>query len=317
MISTDRKILITWANWFIGANLVRELVLLWFSNINIITRKQSNLWRIDDIKDKLRICSIDMNNEKELSEYIQDTKPEIIYHLAAAGAYIGRDGRWIKELFEFNVLWTINLINACTEVWFEYFINTWSNSEYWEKDFAMKEVDLLEPNNEYWITKASATLYANYIWKKLKLPIYTFRLFSVFWFYEDRSRLVPSIVLSYINNKSPSLSKPDSVRDFIFINDVVNCYLNIDKVIWDFWWIFNIWSWEQRSIDEIVNLLKKIIWINLEPVYWSESLKQLEPKIWKSDNSKMLYFFWTEITSIEEWLLETYRWYIKNINFYK
>jgi hypothetical protein len=37
-------------------------------------------------------------------------------------------------------------------------------------------------------------------------------------------------MLKYINKEAPNLSKPDSVRDFIFIEDVINYYLNIDKV---------------------------------------------------------------------------------------
>ena len=317
MINKDKKILITWANWFVWANLTRKLVDLWFKNIHIIIRKDSILWRIDDLKDNLNIAYISLNNETELFDYINIIKPEIIYHLAAAWAYIWRDWRWIKDLFDFNVMWTINLINACKEVWFEYFINTWSNSEYWQKDFPMKETDLLEPNNEYWITKASATLYASYIWKKLNLPIYTFRLFAVFWYYEDKSRLIPSVMLKYINKEAPNLSKPDSVRDFIFIEDVINYYLNIDKVKWDFWWIFNIWDWEQNSINEIVNLVKLISNSSLKPIYWTENIKQIEPKIWKSDNSKAIKYFEIKHHSKEEWLRKTYEWFEKNSNFYK
>jgi len=42
----------------------------------------------------------------------------------------------------------------------------------------MDEKNLLEPNNDYGFTKASAALYCSYIGKKEQLPIYTFRLFS-------------------------------------------------------------------------------------------------------------------------------------------
>lgn len=104
----------------------------------------------------------------------------------------------MEALIETNIVGTINLINACKEVGFDYFINTGSNSEYGEKDHSMKESDLLEPNNEYGITKAAATMYCSYMGKKEQLPIYTFRLFAVYGYFEDTTRLIPSVMVSYI-----------------------------------------------------------------------------------------------------------------------
>jgi len=94
----------------------------------------------------------------------------------------------------------------------------------------MHESDLLEPNNEYGITKTCGTLYAAYIGKKYQLPIYTFRPFQVFGYYEDKSRLTPSLMVNYAQGIPPQLSKPDSVRDYIFIEDVVAYYMNIGRI---------------------------------------------------------------------------------------
>jgi nucleoside-diphosphate-sugar epimerase len=61
----------------------------------------------------------------------------------------------------------------------------------------MSENDLLDPNNEYGVTKSAATLYCSYLGKKEQLPIYTFRLFAVYGYFEDATRLIPSIMTSY------------------------------------------------------------------------------------------------------------------------
>jgi len=63
----------------------------------------------------------------------------------------------------------------------------------------MNENDVLEPNNDYGITKAAATLYCSYIGNKEELPIYTFRLFSVYGYCEERRRLIPTLILNYLN----------------------------------------------------------------------------------------------------------------------
>ena len=317
MINLNKKILITWASWFVWSNLVRKFIEKWYKQIYIIIRKWSDLWRLENIKEKIIISTVSLTNFDEINNYINELKPNIIFHLAAAWANIWRDWKWVNDLFNTNILWTINLINSCKKVWFDYFINTGSTSEYWQKDFPMKENDILEPNNEYWITKSAATQYSSFIWKTYNLPIYTFRLFSVYWSYEDKKRLIPTLINNYLNWESPKLSTPESVRDYIFIDDIIEYYLNIDKIKWDFWWIYNIWNWIQYKISEIVEIIKKISNSNINPQYWKESIKQNEPKVWVSDNSKALEVFWINNHSIKDWLEKTYDWFRNNLEFYK
>lgn len=317
MIWKNKRILITWWNGFVWANLVRRLVNLWYQNISLILREWSNFWRINDILDNVSVKYWSLTDKEFLEKIVKEIKPEIIYHLAAAWAYIWRDWKWVSDLFTTNVLWTINLLNVCKDIWFEYFVNTWSSSEYWIKNHPIKEDDLLEPSNEYWISKASATMYCSFIWKKFSLPIYTFRIFSAFWPYEDKSRLIPSLMLKYINNEAPELSTPNSVRDFIFIDDIVNYYLNIDLIDGEFWWIFNLWTWHQHSIWEIVEMVRKISKSDINPKYWVISIKQDEPNIREADITKTSNSFKIKTTDTYEWLILSYHWYLENKALYQ
>jgi nucleoside-diphosphate-sugar epimerase len=56
------------------------------------------------------------------------------------------------------------------------------------------------------------------------------------------------LITNYENQVSPRLSNPDSVRDFIYIDDVVDCYLDADKVLPFPGSIINIGSGIQVSI---------------------------------------------------------------------
>jgi len=316
MIDKQKRVLITWATWFIWSNIIRRLVSEWFTNIHIFSRKDSNYSRIKDIANKIHIHNIDFLDETQLDEVIKTVQPEIIFHLATAGAAVWKDPITIQELYSFNVLWTINLINACKKYGFDYFINTGSSSEYGQKDEPMRETDILGPNNDYWVTKASATMYCSYIAKKEQLPIYTFRLFSPYWYYEERRRLIPTLLLNYIQWTPPSLSNPNSVRDYIFIDDVVNYYLNVDKIIWDFGWIYNIANGKQYSIGQVVEIVKNIANSDKEPIYGWTSVKQNEPKYRLSDNKKAISTFGLPETSIEIWLQKSFAWIKENHEFY-
>lgn len=305
MLDKNKRILITWATGFIWSNIVRKAVSEWFTNIHIFSRKNSNYFRINDILNKIHIHKVDFLDEIEVNTTIEEIKPEVIFHIAAAWTTVWKDPITIKELYDFNVLWTINLINACKKYWFEYFINTGSSSEYGQKDLPMNEKDLLEPNNDYGITKASAALYCSYIGKKEQLPIYTFRLFSVYGYFEEKRRLIPTLILNYLNWQNANLSNPNSIRDYIFIDDVVDCYLNIDKIKWDFWSIFNIWSWKQHKISEVVEIIKNILWSTINPNYWTINSIQFEPLVWVSNNNKMINTLKNNVTPIITWLEKT------------
>lgn len=255
-------------------------------------------------------------DEFTVNAAVDDIKPQIIFHLASAWTAVWKDQIPIKELYNFNVLGTINLINACKKYGFEYFINTWSSSEYWQKDMPMRENDLLEPNNDYWLTKASATMYCNYIWKKEQLPIYTFRIFSAYGYFEEKKRLIPTLLFNYLHNTPPNLSNPEFVRDYVFIEDIVDYYLNVDKIVWDFGGIINIWSGLQYKISDIVKNVKDILHSSIDPVYWLESQKQIEVKYWLSDNTKMNRIFNRKSTLLSIWLKKTIERIKNNPTFY-
>ena len=304
----------TWWSGFIGSNLARELVKLWFSDVYLILREWSNTRRINDIMDKLKIKYGTLLDENFINHCVAEINPDIIYHLAAD--WVLKTQRSIVDIYKNNVIWTINLVSACLKNWFEYFINTWTNFEYLAKNTPSKETDFLAPNSDYAVSKAATTLYCSYIWKNYNVPIYTFRLFCVYWPYENKTRLIPSLALSYMNNESPKLSKPDSVRDFIYIDDIIKYYINIDCIKWDFWWVLNIWSWKQYSVEDMASFMKKISGSNLDPIFWEIPVKRNESKMYKTDTKKMEQTFNIPQISILEWLNKTYSWFLKNRKLY-
>jgi nucleoside-diphosphate-sugar epimerase len=196
-------------------------------------------------------------------------------------------------------------MDAAVEIGCECFVNTWSSSEYGYKDSPMSEENLLEPNNLYGISKAAASHYATYIKKSLSFPIVTYRLFSVYWQLEDSKRLIPTLIQGYIWWIVPELSSPYSVRDFIYIDDVIDCYLQADVACCSDIEIVNIWTWVQSSINDVVNTLKNILGSSIDPRYNQAKIYQVEPKIWVADNSKMKSLLQIFPMSLHDWLLRT------------
>ena len=97
------------------------------------------------------------------------------------------------------------------------------------------EVDILEADNMYAITKGAATMYCQMMARKFGFPVVIIRPFAVYGYFEEKERLIPAIIISCLAKSKLELSNPNSVRDFIFIDDLIDGYLsaikNIEKII--------------------------------------------------------------------------------------
>ncbi len=311
-----KKILITGGSGFIGANLVRKLVKIGYKPI-VLIRKESNLWRLKNILTKITILPTDLLNYKKLEKEINKIKPHIIYHLAVYGAYQGIQKESIRS-FETNVMGTVNLLDICCKLGFEYFINTGSSSEYGIKDKSINENDSLAPTNFYGVTKATATLASNVFSLQYKLPIVTLRPFNPYGYYEEKIRLIPSLILAALLNQIVKISNPDYVRDFVFIDDLLDSYLYFLEGKKYYGDIINIGSGQQTSIGETVRITENILKHKLNIAWAAHLSNQLEPKIWQADTTKAKKLLnWKPKITLTEGLSKTIFWFKENMHLYR
>lgn len=312
-----KKVLITGGVGFIGANFVYKFLDLGYK-VNVFDRKEANLWRIEKVKKQINFYSPNLTDYNETKKIISEIKPNIVIHFAAYGAY-QKTQQDIDTSINVNLRGAINLINACSKIDVECFINTGSSSEYGIKNAPMKETDVLEADNIYAITKSATTMYCQMMARKFGFPVVIIRPFAVYGYFEEKERLIPSIIESCLTNRKLDLSCPDSVRDFIFIEDLINGYLTVIKNIENIKGrIFNLGSGKQNTISEVVKIIKKITGSNIEPIYGQIKMAQTEPKNWVSDISKARDILkWEPKYNLESGLKKDIEWFKKNLSFYE
>ncbi len=307
----NKKILITGATGFIGANLARYF-LKNGADISIFIRKTSDKWRIHDILEDISEYTVDLLDAPKLRGIIKKIKPHVIIHSAVYGGYpFQKDTR---KIIGTNFTGTVNLINACNYIDFGLFINTGSSSEYGIKSRPMKETDMLEPVNEYGVSKAAATLYCHAVLKKENRSIVTVRLFSPYGYYEEKDRFIPSLILSCLKSKNPKLSSPNSVRDFVFIGDVMDAYKKIienkDNIKGE---IFNIAFGEQHTVGEAVGYIVKLTGNRVKPEWGKINNPRQEPKCWQADITKAKKLLgWHPEHNLKRGLAKDINWFKAN-----
>jgi nucleoside-diphosphate-sugar epimerase len=312
----NKKILITGATGFIGANLA-EYFLEKGADVSIFTRGTSDKWRIRSILRNVTEYSVDLKEAVKLEKIIKKIKPQIVIHAAVYGGHSFQSNA--SKIIEANFTGTVNLINVLKGAGIELFINTGSSSEYGVKSEPMKESDLLEPFSEYGVTKAASELYCHAVAKKENMPVVTLRLFSPYGYYEEKNRLVSSVILSCLKFKNPKLSSPDSVRDFIFVEDVINAYKKVidnkDKVKGE---VFNIGSGKQYAIEDVVKNIVKLTGNKVKPEWGRIANSRQEPKCWQADISKAGRLLnWKPEFSLRQGLEKDISWFKRNTALYK
>lgn len=280
-----KKVLITGATGFVGANLARRL-LHEGHEVHVLLRPGYRDWRIADLLSDIKIHIVSLLDFSALKQLLKNISPDWIFHLAVHGAYSHQTD--VFEIVNTNILGTINLLEASLLQGFETFINTGSSSEYGYKNEPATEIDFIEPNSYYAVAKASSTLYCRYSAQKHNARIATLRLYSVYGPYEEPTRLMPTLIAKGLNKTLPPLVDPNIARDMIYVEDVVNAYLQVaahpklEKGA-----VYNVGTGYQTTIKEVVDIARKLLNIEIEPQWSTMPNRMWDTNNWVADNRKI------------------------------
>jgi nucleoside-diphosphate-sugar epimerase len=238
---------------------------------------------------------------------VRAARPELVYHIAAHGSYPSQTDA--GAILKSNVLGTQNLLAATAGVDYEAFVNAGSSSEYGFKDSAMRESDRLEPNSYYAVAKAAQTLLCQYVARAQKRPINTLRLFSVYGPYEEPSRLIPTLVRRCLEGTDLTLASPGTARDFIYVDDVVDAFLAVDRLSQLCGEILNIGSGTQTTLGEVVDLVVRLTRADVRRQWNALPARVWDTDTWVADRSRSKQLLgWQPATALAKGLARTITW---------
>jgi nucleoside-diphosphate-sugar epimerase len=303
---SPKRVLVTGAAGFVGAVLTRRL-LAEGHEVHVLLRATSAGWRLADVRADLRVHEGDLTDEAGVAALVKTVRPDVIYHLAAHGAYPFQTDA--DAIIQTNVLGTWNLLKASAHLDYEVFLNSGSSSEYGFKDYAMRENDLLEPNSYYSVAKCAQTLLCQHVAKTQRRPITTFRLFSVYGPFEEASRLIPTLIRRCLAGEELRLVPPETARDFVYVDDVVDAYLRLDALARLSGEIVNIGTGVQRTVGEVVDVILRATGATV-PCHWGAMAPRVwDATTWVADCTKSRRVLgWWPATPLADGLRRTIEW---------
>jgi dolichol-phosphate mannosyltransferase len=303
------KALVTGAAGFVGANLVRRLVADGHQ-VTAVVRPESDLWRLADVRDAFEELFVNLEDAAAVEEAVIAQQPEVIFHLAAHGAYSWQQD--LDRMLAVNMRAAQALLNAAVRLDARV-VNAGSSSEYGDKDHPPTEDEAPEPNSLYAVTKLGATHLCQLAAERHGARVTTLRLYSVYGPWEEPGRLMPTLVKAASAGGWPPLVGPDTARDFVWIDDACEAFLAATSDRTEPGAVFNIASGRQTTLAELVNTAAEIYGVTLAPEWGTMSQRAWDTSVWVGDPGRARQKLgWAARTSLSEGLAAFGDWLGEN-----
>ena len=227
---------------------------------------------------------------------------DTIIHTAAYGNHNFHKGD--RKVFNVNVVYTFNLLEAAKKAGVKNFINLSSSSELGKKDEPMYEDMVARPETLYGVTKACGTQLTRYYSKYFNTAIV--RPFSVTGVGEQEKHLIPTLIRSCLHGEEMQFV-PGPVHDLIDIYDLCNGVLsvlgNIERFNGE---IFNLGCGKQYANQEVLEIVERVTGkkANIKVV---GSLRDYDSSFWMANNGKLKSLGWKQTKTLEQSIKEIVR----------
>jgi nucleoside-diphosphate-sugar epimerase/glycosyltransferase involved in cell wall biosynthesis len=299
-------ILVLGGSGFIGGNVA--LTLLRYRDDVFVTATRLPAWRLEKIPQN-RVRVVDLLIDSNLDELIDTVRPRTIIDCVAYGAYsFETDSQLIYET-NFNLV--SRLLSRLESHKIAVYLHAGSSSEYGDNASGPSEQNSSTPNSHYAVSKVAAANLLYYYGKKKCFPCVNLRLYSIYGPLEDSSRLIPNLVKCGTEGKYPAFVNPDISRDFLYIDDAVEAFIDIalNLTADDYGSSFNIGTGHKTTIKDCAILAKDIFSIPYDPDFSMPS-RDWDIADWYANiNEVRSRIGWVPRTDFREGLVKTANWF--------
>jgi len=312
------KVLLTGGTGFLGHHIARALQDR-KADVTLLIQPHEKTWRLERIGAKINQVKCRLTSRDETRSAVQRVQPGAIIHLAGRMER-RRDLSILDDLIDHHVAGTVNLIRAADQKTTRLVINTGTSEEYGEQDDPFVETLPADPVSPYSATKASATAMATYLSKAIGIPVVTMRPFITYGPAQLHDTLIPFLIKGVLQKKTVELTAGLQYRDFIFVDDLVACYLAaIEKAeIFAGPEIFNLGSGKKTQIREVIETIAGFLDGQEYLKIGARPMRAGEPPSMIADIRKAEELLgWRPAVSLREGLRRTIDWWLENEEFWK
>ncbi len=223
------RALITGVTGFIGSHLAQKLVDDGVEVYGVERRVANrNLAVLSNILQDVTLVSGDVSDYVSTRNAVKTVNPDVIFHLAALSPVRNSFERPF-EYQQANYIGTMNVAHSLLELQDPQTrkLIAASTAEVYgiQADEPMKETLSLHPSSPYAVSKAAGDLYLRMMFNSFSLNGTVLRPTNSYGRKFDTSFMVEYLVTQMLRGEKIYIGSPDSVRDYMYVDDHVNAYV--------------------------------------------------------------------------------------------
>lgn len=307
------KILITGAGGFVGPHLIRELQK--DPNNEIFASVYSPTSDISSMVPDDHIILGDLTDYKYAKQLIQDSSPDIVYHLAAL-SIVHNSVEQASRVLTANMSIQYNILEAVkNNAPSARFVAICSANVYGlvkEEEVPISESQPLRPLNPYAVSKLSQEFLALEYHLAHSMDIVILRPFNHTGVGQTENFVIPALAKQFrdikLGKTEPKLNvgNTESIRDFTDVRDMVRAYVLAGEKCQS-GEVYNIGSGKGSSVGQIISMLEEISGIKVETVTHPDRVRASDVPVLIADNTKFVAETgWSPQISFKETLESVY-----------
>lgn len=353
-----KRVAVTGAAGFVGSHLAQKLTSLGSFVIGIDRAKPGfPIPRLSSLSKeqqaRLILENNDLSNAESIKNIFEKHHIDTVMHLAAS-AIVSEAAKNPNPTISSNVLGTLNVLEACRHLNTRRVLIASSDKTYgdhatdpveplpYEENYALKGLDI------YSASKTCADMLSQAYAFQYKLPIAILRCCNIYGPGDmNVTRLIPKTILRLLAGKPGQikLGHEKVLREYIYIDDVVNAYLFLGQRIEDYygeggknmpvkgqkpygWPAFNVGSYTKeqtknlsyckniKSVSQVLTTLQENI-TPIEPEIIERAPEYIEIPDEYSDSSKLLQMGFRPEIEFDKGIKQTINWHKQNYELLK
>ncbi len=323
---SNKKVLVTGADGFIGSHLVETLLDEGCQVRAFVYYNSFNQWGwldtlpAEKIK-QIEIFSGDIRDPNGVRTAMKDI--DVVFHLAALIA-IPFSYHSPDAYIDTNIKGTLNVLQAARDLGTEKTLVTSTSEVYGTAQFVpITELHPRQPQSPYSASKIGADCIAESFYRSFNLPVTIVRPFNTYGPRQSARAVIPTIITQLLNNASSlKLGDTTPTRDLLFVKDTARAFAEIAKTDALIGEDVNISTQSEITIQNLAELIMKLTGKQADIIQDEVRLRPEKSEVFRlfGDSEKLRKATtWLPEYTIEKGLESTIEWFKNpaNLTLYK
>lgn len=296
-----KRVLVTGSTGFIGSRLTAALAKegIEVHGIGLPDKEQASN------QEKVHMHYGDITDGSFITPLLTEIHPDIVFHLAAYGTF-GHE-QDVQRMIHVNIGGTQTLLEASIQSGCKNFIMAGSAKEYGTSRTPITEEQPVQPWDNYAATKAAAAFFCSLAATKNNIPVTVLRLSPTYGPGDALNRFIPVAIHAALTNTAFTISSGSLVRNFTYIDDVVDIFLQASLRTTGTYELCNVSFSEAYSFEDILQEVERTTGKTIHRIV-APSSSQDDSWVLSASKAKRL-LNWEAKVSLREGVRKTVEWY--------